>query len=50
MKLIKELGKMMYNFIKPHTLNEKILEMPNNVRNMGIKMEIGVFSSICFYA
>ena len=40
MKLIKELGNMIYNFIKPHNLNEKILEMPKNVRNMGIKIEV----------
>lgn len=40
MKLVKELGKMIYSFIKPHNLNEKILEMPKNVKNMGIKIEI----------
>ena len=40
MKLFKELGKMIYNFIKPHNLNEPILEMPKNVKNMGRKIEI----------
>lgn len=40
MKMIKELGKMIYNFIKPHNLNEPLLKMPKNVRNMGIKIEI----------
>lgn len=40
MKLFKELWKMMCNFIKPHNLDEPILEMPKNVRKMGIKIEI----------
>lgn len=40
MKLLKELGKIIYNFIKPHNLHEPILEMPKSVRNMGIKIEI----------
>ena len=40
MKLIKELGKIIYNFIKPNNLNEKILKMPKNVKNIGIKIEI----------
>lgn len=40
MKLFKELGKMIYNFIKPYHLNEPILEMPKSVKNMGIKIEI----------
>ena len=40
MKLFKELGKMIYNFIKPHNLDEPILEMPKNVKKMGIKIEI----------
>ena len=40
MKLIKELGKMIYNFIKPYNLNEPILKMPKNVRNMGVKIEV----------
>ena len=40
MKLFKELGKMIYNFIKPHNLHESILEMPKSVRKMGIKIEV----------
>lgn len=40
MKLFKELWKMICNFIKPHNLDEPILEMPKNVRKMGIKIEI----------
>ena len=40
MKLFKELGKMIHNFIRPYNVHEKILEMPKNVRKMGIKIEI----------
>jgi len=40
MNLFKELGKMIHNFIKPHNLSEPMLEMPKNVKNMGIKIEI----------
>ena len=40
MKLLKELGKMIYNFIWPHHLDEPILKMPKNVKKMGTKIEI----------
>ena len=39
MKLFKELKKMIYNFIRPFGINDSVLKMPKNVRNMGIKVE-----------
>ena len=48
MKLFKELKKMIYNFIKPHHLSEPILEMPKNVKKMGIKIEILSLSMTIF--
>ena len=48
MKLFKELGKMIYSFVKPHNLHEPILEMPKNVRKMGTKIEILALSLTIF--
>lgn len=48
MKIFNELGKIIYNFIKPHHLNEPLLKMPKNVRNMGIKIEILSLSMTIF--
>ena len=48
MKLFKELGKMIYSFVKPHNLHEPILEMPKNVKKMGIKIEILALSLTIF--
>ena len=48
MKTFKELGKMIYNFIYPHYLNEPLLKMPKSVRNMGIKIEMLSLSMTIF--
>ena len=48
MKTFKELGKMIYNFIYPHYLNEPLLKMPKSVRNMGIKIELLSLSMTIF--
>lgn len=48
MKTFKELGKMIYNFIYPHYLNEPLLKMPKSVRNMGIKIEMLSLSMTVF--
>lgn len=34
MKMFKELGKIIYNFIKPQHLNNPLLKMPKRVRNI----------------
>ena len=48
MKLFNEFKKMVYNFIKPYSINDPILKMPKNVRNMGIKIEILSLSMTIF--
>ena len=48
MELFKELGKMIYNFIKPHHLDETILKMPRSVKKMGLKIEIMNLSMTIF--
>lgn len=48
MKLFKELGKMIHKFIKPYQIKEPILEMPKNVKKMGIKIEILALSLTIF--
>lgn len=48
MKMFKELGKIIYNFIKPQHLNDPLLKMPKRVRNMGIKIEIISLSMTIF--
>ncbi len=40
MKLLKELGKMIHNFICPHHIDEPILKMPKSVKKMGTKIEV----------
>lgn len=48
MKLFKELGKMIHNFIKPYHFNDPLLKMPKSIKRMGIKIEIMSLSMTIF--
>lgn len=45
MKLLKEVKKLLVDFIKPSGIKDKMVEIPKNVKKMGIRVEIFNFIS-----